>query len=235
MKETVQGLTGRLIFRFSGVSPKGASLPYLAENSGATIDDLTGLLDQFGPEAATRHDPKAQLSNAVRRTVADEALASITETSFQLSLRHGSRFSAPGEFKALYLSGAERTAVTEVSHHCRRRFHNPRRPLPTREFKYQGTMVKVDENGHYYDLRNGVPNAHRNCLNPDMGEGYKDGQALAQELIARNYDGIIYPSVRHSGGVCMVLFDLSLIHDLRWGRKLLLRLHKSGEITPHFE
>lgn len=55
--------------------------------------------------------------------------------------------------------------------------------------------------GEFVDLRNADPDLP--CLNPDKSIGYPAGNALAEDVRARGLNGIIYPSVRHHGGICL--------------------------------
>ncbi|MBX3565586.1 MAG: RES family NAD+ phosphorylase [Sphingomonas sp.] len=54
--------------------------------------------------------------------------------------------------------------------------------------------------GEFVDLRG---HADHVCLHPDKNVGYPAGNALADAARARGLNGIIYPSVRHVGGVCI--------------------------------
>lgn len=54
--------------------------------------------------------------------------------------------------------------------------------------------------GEFVDLR---PHADHVCLHPDKNVGYPAGNALADAARARGLNGIIYPSVRHAGGICI--------------------------------
>jgi hypothetical protein len=42
------------------------------------------------------------------------------------------------------------------------------------------------------------------CLDPDPAIGYPIGNAIADAARAQGRNGIIYPSVRHAGGTCIV-------------------------------
>ena len=55
--------------------------------------------------------------------------------------------------------------------------------------------------GEFVDLR-GAPTDRR--LDPDPSIGYPAGNALADAARARGLNGIVYPSVRHAGGTCIV-------------------------------
>lgn len=54
--------------------------------------------------------------------------------------------------------------------------------------------------GEFVDLR---PHIDHPCLHPEKGIGYPAGNALADAARARGLNGIIYPSVRHAGGICI--------------------------------
>ncbi|HKY80800.1 MAG TPA: RES family NAD+ phosphorylase [Sphingobium sp.] len=54
--------------------------------------------------------------------------------------------------------------------------------------------------GEFVDLR---PHTDHVCLHPDKNVGYPAGNALADAARARGLNGIIYPSVRHAGGICI--------------------------------
>lgn len=55
--------------------------------------------------------------------------------------------------------------------------------------------------GEFLDLR---PHADHNSLDPNKAIGYPAGNALADAARAKGLNGIIYPSVRHVGGTCIV-------------------------------
>ncbi len=55
--------------------------------------------------------------------------------------------------------------------------------------------------GEFVDLR-GRPGDR--CLDPDPAIGYPAGNAIADAARAKGLNGIVYPSVRHEGGTCIV-------------------------------
>lgn len=55
------------------------------------------------------------------------------------------------------------------------------------------------------------------ALQPDPAMGYPEGQALANALRRAGHRGLIYPSVRHEGERCLVVFDPSAIQNVRPG------------------
>ena len=54
--------------------------------------------------------------------------------------------------------------------------------------------------GEFLDLR---PHPENAALDPNKALGYPAGNALADAARARGLNGIIYPSVRHTGGTCI--------------------------------
>lgn len=58
-------------------------------------------------------------------------------------------------------------------------------------------------------------------------ECYAKSQRLASELLAHGANGIIYPSVRRSGGTCVACFRPALVYHVRRGVRLEFRL-KAG-------
>jgi hypothetical protein len=80
--------------------------------------------------------------------------------------------------------------------------------------------------GEYLDLRD---HAHA-CLHPDPAISYPVGNALAAAARARGINGIIYPSVRHTGGTCFAVLWPHAIQSVAQGDVLEARW--SGEPTP---
>lgn len=76
--------------------------------------------------------------------------------------------------------------------------------------------------GEFVDLRN---HSGHDALHPDKTIGYPQGNALADAARANGLNGIIYPSVRHSGGTCIAaLFPHAVqsiaqgdIYRMTWG------------------
>ena len=81
--------------------------------------------------------------------------------------------------------------------------------------------------GEFVDLR-GTP-AHP-CLDPDPAVGYPVGNALADAARARGLNGIIYPSVRHAGGTCIVALWPHAVQSVAPGA--VYRFEWSGSPEP---
>ncbi|HWY14380.1 MAG TPA: RES family NAD+ phosphorylase [Rhizomicrobium sp.] len=84
--------------------------------------------------------------------------------------------------------------------------------------------------GEYLDLR--AAGDHP-CLNPDPAIGYKLGNVLARAVLARGINGIIYPSVRHSGGTCFAVLWPHAVQSVAQGS--VFRLTWSGTPVPAVE
>ena len=81
--------------------------------------------------------------------------------------------------------------------------------------------------GEFVDLR-GKPKDP--CLDPDPAIGYPAGNALADLARARGLNGIVYPSVRHEGGTCIVALWPHAVQSVAPGA--LYRFEWSGGPEP---
>ncbi len=63
-----------------------------------------------------------------------------------------------------------------------------------------------------HDLRG--DSAYAECLDPNS---YRSSQRLARTLLASGSNGIVYPSVRHTGGTCLLCFRPALVTNVRKG------------------
>jgi hypothetical protein len=81
--------------------------------------------------------------------------------------------------------------------------------------------------GEFVDLRRkpGHP-----CLDPDPAVGYPVGNAIADAARAQGLNGIIYPSVRHAGGTCIVALRPHAVQSVAPGA--VYRLKWSGDRDP---
>jgi hypothetical protein len=87
----------------------------------------------------------------------------------------------------------------------------------------------ADFNGPFHDLR-GLSRRPK-CLHLEIGIGYPAGQALAADLqAAGRVLGVVYPSVRRSGGTCLAAFHPYVVQNVRQGG--LWRLTWAGSPQP---
>ncbi|HNU09766.1 MAG TPA: RES family NAD+ phosphorylase [Rubrivivax sp.] len=110
----------------------------------------------------------------------------------------GSRFS-DGSYGVFYAARERATAIAETRHHHARFLQATAQPpmhLPMRLYH-----VVIDASLH--DLRPRAA-ALEACHDPDS---YVASRALAARLRAAGSEGVVYRSVRHSGGQCVGLFS----------------------------
>ena len=84
--------------------------------------------------------------------------------------------------------------------------------------------------GEFADLRNFSPRP--DCLDPDPALGYPAGNSLAEMVRAKGHNGIVYPSVRHDGGTCLVALWPVAVQSVAQGR--VLRAVWKGSPTPQW-
>lgn len=131
--------------------------------------------------------------------------------AFTYTRATGNRFNG-GERGAWYCSYHVMTSVAEVG------FHRTRELGFAGVFEDEAQYVELlaDFIGDFPDLdgESGHP-----ALDPDPDAGYPAGQALAKALRQEGHRGLLYPSVRHRGGRCMVAFDPGIVQNVRPGAR----------------
>ncbi|WP_206524683.1 RES family NAD+ phosphorylase [Devosia sp. 1566] len=84
--------------------------------------------------------------------------------------------------------------------------------------------------GEFLDLRQ-VPD--HPSLDPDTAGAYPVGNAIAERARATGLNGIIYPSVRHPGGTCIVALRPAAVQSVRQGA--VYRMIWKGDPAPLIE
>jgi hypothetical protein len=118
----------------------------------------------------------------------------------------GSRFSSPDR-GAWYAAFELETSQAEVAYH---------RQLWLKETAWEEEDVAdyidylADFRAEFHDLRGAEEPV--DCLSP---ESYVASQALADQLLTNGSSGIVYPSVRRSGGTCIACFRPVLVINVR--------------------
>lgn len=125
----------------------------------------------------------------------------------------GSRFNSPDR-GAWYASFELRTSQDEVAYH---------RQLWLQETKWgeedtaEYCDFLADFRTEFHDLRDSSQSQTKEyaaCLSPTS---YGASQALAAQLLELGSAGIVYPSVRRSGGTCIACFRPVLVTNVRKG------------------
>jgi RES domain-containing protein len=135
--------------------------------------------------------------------------AHIVNAAFSHPHPAGSRFNGP-ERGAWYAAFELETAGIEVAYHKSQELQeiNWREP---ETFTFDDYLA--DFRADFHDLRDDP--ACAKCLDP---KSYRTSQHLARTLLAAGSSGIVYPSVRHGKGTCLVCFRPALATNVRKGR-----------------
>jgi len=147
--------------------------------------------------------------------------------SFSYRRPGGNRFNPP-EWGAWYCAFTVETALKEVAFHLTRALAHCGGDYDNTT-RYMELLARFGDS--FRDLRNAAPRP--DCLDPDTARGYPAGQALAARLRANGDNGIVYPSVRHDGGTCLVAFWPRLIRDFQKGETWILTW--AGDPVPRIE
>ncbi|MGE3842630.1 MAG: RES family NAD+ phosphorylase [Vicinamibacterales bacterium] len=192
----------------AAIAEDDAQLRAIVELESATNDRLhgeQGLLPGIGPEELLFGVPYAHVVNA----------------SFCHANPLGSRFNGPD--RGAWYAGFElETSQAEVA------FHKSVQLAEINRFEDSVTYddYEADLSASFHDLRH-AGRAFRACLDPSS---YVASQELAERLLADGSLGIVYPSVRHRGGTCVVCFRPALVQNVRKGRTY--RFTWSGTLEP---
>lgn len=127
---------------------------------------------------------------------------------------------------AWYCAFEVETSLREVGYHLSRELEAIGRYENVTDY----AELIADVFGRFHDLR-AADRASEPALHEDPALAYGAGQTLARRLRAEAAsNGIVYPSARRAGGVCLVAFRPDLIQNLRQGG--VWRLHWRGGPIP---
>jgi RES domain-containing protein len=143
--------------------------------------------------------------------------------------RERNRFNGPLR-GAWYAALAVETSLHEVAFHLVRELRRVNDFHATVDYAEMWASFA----GSFVDLRSVSPTPA--CLHPDADIGYVAGNQLAYEAMEAGLNGVIYPSVRHGGGTCLVALWPHVVQSVAQGRVLRLRWdgtpdHKIEELT----
>jgi hypothetical protein len=131
--------------------------------------------------------------------------SSIVMAAFLHVAPGGMRFNGP-ELGAWYAAAAITTAVAEVGHHLRREAVD--RQVPGTERIYRVYSATLE--GDYVDIRD----LERERPELYASASYAQSQAFGEEVRARGEAGILYSSVRHTGGTNIAAYRPRNILDI---------------------
>jgi hypothetical protein len=137
--------------------------------------------------------------------------------------RELNRFNGPGR-GAWYAAFDVQTCLEEVEYHMIRELER------VDDFNAVVEYVEMFASfaGEFVDLRGVKPRP--SPLNPDPTIGYPEGNKVAELVLAAGRNGIIYPSVRHRGGTCLVALSPHAVQSVAQGR--IWRLKWAGQRRP---
>jgi hypothetical protein len=154
----------------------------------------------------------------VRELVFGLSYSHIVNAAFTHGEPLGSRFNGP-ERGAWYAGFSLETAGIEVAFHKAEEL----REINWQEkeaFLYSDFLA--DFRGEFHDIR-GNPRFVK-CLDPNS---YTASQRLAHELSDTGSAGVVYPSVRHTGGTCIACFRPALVNNVRKGGQILVEFENA--------
>jgi RES domain-containing protein len=137
--------------------------------------------------------------------------------------RELNRFNGPGR-GAWYAALATETCIAEVA------FHMIRELERVGDFRAIVDYAELHASfaGEFVDLRDVDPAPV--CLHPDPAVGYPHGNALADAVRANGHNGVVYPSVRHAGGTCLMALWPHAVQSVPQGD--VIRLVWDGRRDP---
>ena len=169
-------------------------------------------LEQITERGGQLHDMSALAAAADDAELGGEGVGSgrlIIAESFAYSRRRSGRFNGAG-YGAWYAGFELETSQAEVAWHKWIALQRIGQAEENRVY----IDILADFEGEYHDIRAGE--AYRPCLHP---ESYAESQALAAQLVRAGSGGVIYPSVRYSGGTCLACFRPHLVGNIREGAR----------------
>jgi hypothetical protein len=142
----------------------------------------------------------------------------IINAAFTHARPAGSRFS--GDDRGAWYAGFSlKTAQAEVAFHYAEGLREVNWP---EEETVSYREYLADFRAEFHDLRNKdlrdgeprVDTAYKKYLQPDS---YRASQQLGRRLLDQGSAGVVYPSVRHAGGICIACFRPALVSNVREG------------------
>jgi len=193
-------------------SDRGTVLSRLTEDETA----LNDLVELDGATNARLLGEEGMLPGiGVHELVYGVRYAHIVNAAFTHPSPFGARFN-DSQRGAWYAALELETSAAEVAFHKRQQLE---------EIDWEAAEVSTyddylaDFAAEFHDLTKAT-GKYQKYLEPfPVPDCYREPQQLAAELLLHQSNGILYPSVRFDGGICLVCFRPVLVyHVRRWGR-----------------
>ena len=157
--------------------------------------------------------------------------AQIVRGSFLHPGPGGARFNDPTR-GAWYAAEAVDTSIAEVVYHKKRRLAEMVTPGLAGERPDKETSSyddwQADFRAAFHWLEPAADYAEFLKAEP-VPQCYEVSQALARRLLEGQSNGVVYPSVRHTGGTCLACFRPALVYRPRQGTRYEIRLAATAE------
>ena len=141
--------------------------------------------------------------------VAGKRMASVVMAAYCHPRTGGARFTN-SERGGWYAARTVETAHAEVIYHRGRELEE----IGVSDTHVQVRTYLADFSGRFHDIREARAE-YRPLLDPS---GYAASQRFGQGLLEAGSHGIVYRSVRHEGGECLVCFRPKMVVNVRAGR-----------------
>lgn len=188
-------------------------------------DDLAALEEIEGAASGRLRAQEAGADRLDRRELVHGlAHAHFINAAFSYFMpRTLNRFSGPGR-GAWYAALARDTCVAEVAFHLERELAN------ISDFNATVDYAELFASfiGDFVDLRGAKPRP--DFLEPDPDKSYPAGNLFADAVRAAGHYGIVYPSLRHAGGTCLVALVPHAVQSVTQGA--VIRLMWTGTPGP---
>jgi hypothetical protein len=187
----------------------------------AAPDDLPALFELEG-WTNDRISSELGLITAIPKEewVVGRPMASVIMAAYCHPAPGGTRFTSDDR-GAWY---AARTIDTALAESIYRRTEELRE-LGAFETRVEMRVYLADFRARFHDLRP-QRRAWADCYDPD---DYAAGQSVGRRLLEAGSNGIVYRSVRHSGGECLACFRPALVRNVRAGGHYEFRWEGSPE------
>lgn len=184
---------------------------------GATNDRVQG--EQYGLSGISQFELVYGIPNA-----------QIVRAAFLHASHFGSRFNDATR-GAWYAAGDLETSIAEVAYHKARRLAEivvPQLPRqqPDQEISEYDDW-QADFNAIFHALE--PASVYADYLQPEpVPQCYAVSQRMARQLLDQRSNGLLYPSVRRKGGLCLVCFRPALVYRPRQAGRYKLKLKLEG-------
>jgi len=207
---------------------EGTVLSAIAD-SASMLDDIT-LLDGATNDRI-RTEQRGSIGISTYELVYGIPNAHIVNAAFCYTSEPGARFSDHTR-GAWYAADELETSISEVAYH--RAKHLGEIIVPN----LPGEMPDTDSST-YDDWRSDFRTTfhelapaddYADCLQPEpIPQCYAAGQQLARRLIDQGSNGILYPSVRRAGHLCLACFRPALVYNPHRETRLVITLKNIGQ------